>query len=70
MKCYSCLLVSASLVSGLWSSVAPLQAQIIFAGDGSDEPGFVAPIKANAPPPPPAKPTDSLTVLLEDRGRR
>ena len=23
-----------------------------------------------APPPPPAKPTDSLTVLLEDRGRR
>lgn len=31
-----------------------VQAQWIFDGDGSGEPGFVAPAKAEAPPPPPA----------------
>ena len=63
MKCYSWLLVSACLISGLWSSVAPLQAQMIFAGDGSDEPGFVAPIKPNAPPPPPANMASAETFI-------
>ena len=63
MKCYSWLLVSASLVFGLWLSVAPLQAQTIFAGDGSDEPGFVAPIRANAPPPPPANMASAETLI-------
>jgi len=63
MKRYSCLFVSAFLIFALWSAVTPLQAQTIFAGDGSDEPGFVAPIRANAPPPPPANMASAETVI-------
>ena len=63
MKCYSCLFVTAFLVFALWSAVTPLQAQTIFAGDGSDEPGFVAPIRANAPPPPPANMASAETFI-------
>ena len=63
MKCYSCLFVSAFLIFALWSAVVPLQAQTIFAGDGSDEPGFVAPIRANAPPPPPANMASAETFI-------
>lgn len=40
------------LAAGLLASAA--QAQWIFHGDGSDEPGFVAPLQPEKPPPPPA----------------
>ncbi|MDP2989647.1 MAG: DUF4159 domain-containing protein, partial [Kiritimatiellota bacterium] len=63
MNRYFWLSVLVSLVYGLWLSVAPLQAQTIFAGDGSDEPGFVAPIRANAPPPPPANMASAETFI-------
>lgn len=43
--------------------VAPTTAQVIFSGDGSDEPGFVAPIRANAPPPPPANMASAETYI-------
>lgn len=62
MKHNSLLLASIALIYGIWSSVAALQAQTIFVGDGSDEPGFVAPIKANAPPPPPANMASAETL--------
>jgi hypothetical protein len=61
-------LLKVSLVLGLALAVAfglaPVQAKMIFEGDGSDEPGFVAPPeKPPKPPPPPANMSSAETYI-------
>src|ERR1041385_1892718 len=44
-------LLQVGLAAGILVSLATLRAEMLFPGDGSNEPGFVAPIQG--PPPPP-----------------
>ncbi|MFA5044109.1 MAG: DUF4159 domain-containing protein [Kiritimatiellia bacterium] len=66
MKNHCRLLALVLPISCLYASVTPLQAQTIFAGDGSDEPGFVAPLPTEGPPPPPANISSGETTELND----
>ncbi len=51
------------VVTGLCLTTGTVNAQWIFSGDGSDEPGFVAPVKPENPPPPPANIASAETFI-------
>lgn len=54
MNRYSSFCPALLLFASFALFTTPLSAQIIFQGDGSDEDGFVSPVKAKPPAPPPA----------------
>src|SRR5512137_802933 len=56
---------SVTLVTTFLLAVSSLNARgaMLFDGDGSDEPGFVAPIAGPPPPPPPAHMSSGETLI-------